>query len=76
MNHTQTSALIYIHSKLDDLLTDYANAKLVPAFFINQMNELINKLEAFIKENKSSDVSYERSIQIDKSHFRAGGKKK
>ena len=40
------------------------------------MNELINKLEAFIKENKSSDVSYERSIQIDKSHFRAGGKKK
>ena len=76
MNHTQTSALTYIHSKLDDLLTDYANAKLVPAFFINQMNELINKLEAFIKENKSVDVSYERSIQIDKSHFRVGGKKK
>ena len=76
MNHTQTTALIYLHSKLDDLLTDYANAKIVPAFFINQMNELLNKLEVFIKENKSADVSYERSIQIDKSFFRVGGKKK
>jgi len=40
------------------------------------MNELLNKLEAFIKENKSVDVSYERSIEIDKSFFRIGGKKK
>ena len=75
MNHTQTSALIYLHQSADDLLTDFANAKIVPAFFINQMNELLNKFEAFIKENKSADVSYERSIKIDKSHFRAGEKK-
>jgi len=75
MNHTQTSALIYLHQQADDLLTDFANAKIVPAFFINQMNDLLNKLEAFIKENKSADVSYERSIKIDKSHFRVGEKK-
>ena len=61
---------------MDDLLTDFAGAKHPPAFFINQMNDLINKLKVFIQENKSSDVSYERSIQIDKSHFRVGEKKK
>jgi len=70
MNHTQTSALSFLHNQMDDLLADYANAKINAAFFINQINDLLNKLEVFIKENKSSDVSYERSIQIHKSFFR------
>ena len=75
MNHTQTSALSFLHNQMDDLLTDYASAKINAAFFINQINNLLNKLEVFIKENKSVNVSYERSIKIDKSHFRVGEKK-
>ena len=72
MNHTQSSALTYLHNQMDDLLTDYADAKINAAFFINQINDLLNKLEIFIKENRSIDKTYERSIKIHKSYFRVG----
>ena len=47
--------------------TEKINHPQSSTFFINQISNLLNKLEAFIKENESSDVSYERSTKIHKS---------
>ncbi len=69
MNLTLETSLKHLHSQMDNLLTDYANTKIHGAPFINSMNELINKFEGIIRENKSSERSYDRSIHIDKSFF-------
>jgi len=70
MSHTQTSALKHIHREIEDLLTDYAGARLNAAFFIGQMNRLSNQLGEFVKENGIDDSLYERDIQIHKSFYR------